>query len=97
MDTQRLVFDVVLMSSSKTTVNIDEIEMYVLQKHAQIEMYVCMFGPKGMCFIVKIGPYIQTNITFRIEMYVEHRKVGMYVCMFELSRYLPWFSNIHTN
>ena len=70
-------------------------EKYVLQKHAQIEMYVCIFGPKGMCFIVEIGPNIQTNITFRIEMYVENRKVGMYVCVF-FARYLPSFWK-HTN
>ena len=67
MDTQHLVFDVFLMISSKTTVNIAEIEMYVFQKHTQIEKYVCMFGPKGTRFIVEIGSNIQTNITFEVS------------------------------
>ena len=67
------------------------------QKHTKIEMYVCIFGPKGTCFIVEIGPTYKLTITFRIEMYVENRKVGMYVPNPFLPDIYRRFGNIQTN
>ena len=83
MATQHLVFDVFLMIFSVCMVFTMVSEMYVSQKRAKIEMYVCMFGPKGMVIIDKIRVYIHFRFTFQIEMYVENRKVGMYVCMYD--------------
>ena len=48
-------------------VNTEEIEMYVWQKRAQIEMYVCMFGPETIVNIDEIRFYIQTNSPFKVS------------------------------
>ena len=67
MTTQQFVLDVFLYIFSDLTVNTDEIEMYVWQKRAKIEMYVCMFGPETIVNIDEIRFYIQTNSPLQVS------------------------------
>ena len=65
MATQQFVFDVFGMVFHFCMVFTMVSEMYVWQKRAKIEMYVCMFGPETIVNIEQIWFYIQTNFTFQ--------------------------------